>query len=87
LSQLQIFLGWLNNSLQETNSASYSLRTGFSNEVSLGVPLHLKKKKVRDGCALPGAGMQKSYAPKCGQRKTKIDLFWDFVQKSPISKL
>jgi hypothetical protein len=24
--------------------------------------------------------MQKPYTPKCGQGKTKIDLFWDFLQ-------
>jgi hypothetical protein len=35
------------------------------------------------GCALPGADIQKPYAPKCGKRKTKIDLFRDFLQKSP----
>jgi hypothetical protein len=28
--------------------------------------------------------MQKPYAPKCGQGKTKIDLFRDFLQKPPI---
>jgi hypothetical protein len=54
--------------------------------VSLGIPFHLKKK-VRGGCELPGADMQKPYAPKYGQRKTKIDLFGDFLQKSPMSKL
>jgi hypothetical protein len=31
--------------------------------------------------------MQKPDAPKYGQRKTKIDLFRDFLQKSPMSKL
>jgi hypothetical protein len=45
------------------------------------------KKKVRGGCELPGADMQKPYAPKFGQEKTKIDPFWDFLQKSPMSKL
>jgi hypothetical protein len=54
--------------------------------VSLGVPFHLKKK-VRAGCALPGGDMEKPYAPECGQGKTKIDLFQDFLQKSPMSKL
>jgi hypothetical protein len=49
--------------------------------VSLGIPFHLKKK-VRGGCELPGADMQKPYAPKYGQEKTKIDLFRDFLQKS-----
>jgi hypothetical protein len=39
--------------------------------VSLGVPFHLKKK-VMGGCALPGGDMQKPYAPKCWQAKTKI---------------
>jgi uncharacterized protein (DUF983 family) len=53
--------------------------------VSLGIPLHLKKK-IRGACALPAAEMQKPYAPKCGQGKTKIDLFRDFLQKSPMSK-
>jgi hypothetical protein len=60
--------------------------SGLSNEVSLGIPLHLKKK-VRGGCALPGGDMQKPYAPKCKQRKTKIDLFRDFLQKWSMSKL
>jgi hypothetical protein len=56
--------------------------------VSLGVPFPLKKKiKIRGGCALPGGDMQKPYAPKCGQGKTKIDLFRDFSQKPPMSKL
>jgi hypothetical protein len=45
------------------------------------------KKKVRGGCELPKADMQKPYEPKCGQGKTKIDLFRDFFQKSPMSKL
>jgi hypothetical protein len=45
------------------------------------------EKKVRGSCALPGADMQKPYIPKCGQGKTKIDLFRDFLQKSPMSKL
>jgi hypothetical protein len=52
--------------------------------MSLGIHL---KKKVRGGCALPGGDMQKPYAPKCRQGKTKIDLFLDFLQKSPMSKL
>jgi hypothetical protein len=30
----------------------------LSNEVSLGIPFHLKKK-VRGGCELPGLDMQK----------------------------
>jgi hypothetical protein len=54
--------------------------------VSLGIPF-LLTKKVRGGCELPGADMQKPYAPKFGQEKTKIDLVWDFLQKSPMSKL
>jgi hypothetical protein len=45
------------------------------------------EKKVRGGCALPGADMQKPYAPKCEQGKTKIDQFRDFFTKSPLSKL
>jgi hypothetical protein len=49
--------------------------------VSLGIPFHLKKK-VRGDCKLPGADMQKPYAPKCGQGKTKIDLFRDFFTKT-----
>jgi hypothetical protein len=48
--------------------------------VSLGIPLHLKKK-VRGGCALLRGDVQKPYAPKCGQGKTKIDLFRDFFTK------
>jgi hypothetical protein len=66
----------------------YSLRSGLSNEVSLGIPFYLKKKTVSGGCALPG-NVQKTYAPKSGQGKTKIDLFRDFftLQKSPMSKL
>jgi hypothetical protein len=31
--------------------------------------------------------MQKLYRPKCGQGKIKIDLFLDFLQKPPMSKL
>jgi hypothetical protein len=54
--------------------------------VSLDIPFHLKKKNG-GGCALPGADMQKPYASKCGQGKIKIDLFRDFLQKLPISKL
>jgi hypothetical protein len=45
------------------------------------------EKKVRGGCALLGADMQKPYAPECGQSKTKIDLSRDFLQKSPMFKL
>jgi hypothetical protein len=47
-----------------------------------GVTWHtlLFEKKVRGGCALPRGDVQKPYAPKCGQGKTKIDLFWDFLQ-------
>jgi hypothetical protein len=48
--------------IQETNSALYSLRSGLPNEVSLGIPFHLKKK-VRGGCALLEGDMQKPYAP------------------------
>jgi hypothetical protein len=51
--------------------------------VSVGVPFHLEKK-VRGSCALLGGDMQKPYAPKCEQGKTKIDLFGDFLQKAPI---
>jgi hypothetical protein len=29
--------------------------------------------------------MQKPYAPKCRQGKTKIDLLRDFLQKSPMN--
>jgi hypothetical protein len=54
--------------------------------VSLGILFHLKKK-VRGGCELPGADMQKPYAPKYGQGKIKIDLFRDFLQKSRMAKL
>jgi hypothetical protein len=59
------------------NSELYFLRNGLSKEVSLGIPFHLKKK-VRGGSALPGGDMQKPYTPKCGQGKTKNDLFRDF---------
>jgi hypothetical protein len=38
-------------------------------------------------CALSGGDMQNPYTPKCGQGKTKIDIFRDFLQKSPMSKL
>jgi hypothetical protein len=59
-------------------------------EVSFQTRCHLaypsiKKKKVMGGCALPGGDMQKPYAPKCRQEKTKIDLFRDFLQKPPMS--
>jgi hypothetical protein len=30
---------------------------------------------------------KKPYTPECGKGKTKIDLFWDFLQKWPMSKL
>jgi hypothetical protein len=53
---------------------------GLSNEVSLDIPFHLKKK-VGGGCALPGADMQKPYASKCGQGKIKIGLFREFFTK------
>jgi hypothetical protein len=43
--------------------------------------------KCKGVCKLPGADMQKPYAPKCGQGKIKIDLFRDFLQKLPMSKL
>jgi hypothetical protein len=35
------------------------------------------EKKGRGGCA----DIQKPYAPKCGQEKTKIGLFRDFFTK------
>jgi hypothetical protein len=41
------------------------------------------KKKVRGGSELLGADMEKPYAPKCVQEKTKINLFRDFLQKPP----
>jgi hypothetical protein len=31
--------------------------------------------------------MEKPYAPKCVQEKTKIDMFRDFLQKPPMFKL
>jgi hypothetical protein len=80
------FLGRRVGKYSGKNSALYSLQSGLSNEVSLGIPFYLKKK-VRGGCALPGGDVQKSYAPKCEQGKTKIDLFWVFLQKSRMSKL
>jgi hypothetical protein len=55
-------------------------------ERSLGIPLHLKKK-VTSGCALSGSRYAKPYAPKCGQGKTKIHLFRDFLQKTSMIKL
>jgi hypothetical protein len=67
---------------KQIHSALYSFESGLSNEVSLGIPFHLKKK-VRGDCELPAADMQKPYTPKYGQGKTKIDLFRDFLQKSP----
>jgi hypothetical protein len=45
----------------------------------------VEKKKVRGGWTLPGGDMQKPYAPKYEQGKTKIDLFRDFLQKSPMN--
>jgi hypothetical protein len=54
--------------------------------MSLDKPLHLKKK-VSGRCALPGGHKQKSYAPKYGQGKTILDLFRDFLEKTPMSKL
>jgi hypothetical protein len=57
----------------------YSLQTGLSNEVSLDIPLRLKKK-IGGGCALPGADMQKPYASKYGQGKIKIYLFRYFYK-------
>jgi hypothetical protein len=72
--------------IPETNSALYSLLSNLSNEVSLGILFHLKKI-VRGGCELPEADTQKPYTPKCEQAKTKIDLFRDFLQKLPMSKL
>jgi hypothetical protein len=60
------------------------LRSGLSKEVSLGVPFYLEKK-VRGGCAIPGGDMQKPYAPKYGQGKTKIDLFRVFLQQSRMN--
>jgi hypothetical protein len=62
--------------IQETNSALYSLRSGLPNEVSLGIPFHLKKK-VRGGCALLEGDMQKPYAPN--------PLSGFFLQKSPMN--
>jgi hypothetical protein len=59
----------------------YSLPSGLSNEMSLGIPFHLKKESFRGGCALPGRDMQKPSASKCEQGKTKIDLFRYFLQK------
>jgi hypothetical protein len=57
--------------------------------VSLGQSWHNLpfEKKVRGGCELPEADTQKPYTPKCGQGKTKIDLFRDFLQNLPMSKL
>jgi hypothetical protein len=55
------------------------VQSGLSNEVSLGITFHLEKK-VKGGCELPGADLQKPNAPKRGQGKTKIDLFRDFVK-------
>jgi hypothetical protein len=56
---------------------------GFQTRYHLAYPF-IWKKKVRGGWELPGADLQKPIAPKCGQGKTKIDLFRDFVQISPI---
>jgi hypothetical protein len=58
----------------------YSLLNSLSNEVSLGIPFYLKKK-VRGGCELPEADMQKPHMPKCGQGEIKIDLFRVFYKK------
>jgi hypothetical protein len=45
-----IFLARGFENIQEINSALYSLRSGLSNKVSLGITFHLKKK-VRGGGA------------------------------------
>jgi hypothetical protein len=65
--------------IQETNNALYFLRSELLN----GVTWHTFtfEKKVRDSYALPGGDMEKPYSPKCGQGKTKIDLFRDFFTK------
>jgi hypothetical protein len=71
--------------IQETNNALYFFRSELLN----GVTWHTFtfEKKVRGSYALPGGDMEKPYSPKCGQGKTKIDLFRDYLQKSPMSKL
>jgi hypothetical protein len=48
--------------------------------VSLGIPFHLKKK-LGVVASFSGADMQKPYAPKYEQGKTKIDLFREFFTK------
>ncbi|CAH1373407.1 unnamed protein product [Tenebrio molitor] len=53
------------------------------NRIQLGVTWHTLtfEKKVRGDCAHLRGDVQKPYAPKCGQGKTKIDLFRDFFTK------
>jgi hypothetical protein len=41
----------------------------------------IRRKKVRGGSELPEADTQKPTTPKCGQEKTKVDLFRDFFTK------
>jgi hypothetical protein len=68
-------------------SALYSLGSGL---VKRGVTWHtlaFEKKEVRGCCALPEGDMQKPYVSKCRQGKTKINLFRDFLQKQPNTKL
>jgi hypothetical protein len=48
---------------------------------------YIGKQKVTGGCAHLGADIQKPYAPKYRQRKIKIDLLRDFLQKSAMPKL
>jgi hypothetical protein len=47
--------------------------------VSLGIPFHLKKK-LRGGCELAGADMQKPYAPNVGREKQKSTYFGIFFK-------
>jgi hypothetical protein len=60
--------------VQDTGSVLYFL---LSNIPYSFLP-SLFKKKVRGGCKHPKADTQKPYTPKCGQGKTKLDLFRDF---------
>jgi formylmethanofuran dehydrogenase subunit E len=57
--------------------------------IKISNPSHKKFhfKKVRGGYPFPEGDCAKTICAKCGQGKTKIDLFRDFLQKSHTSKL
>jgi hypothetical protein len=77
LDKKQTDVGFEN--IQETNSALYSLRRGLSNEVSLGIPFHLKKK-VRGCCELPGQICKNHMRQNMGREKQKSTCFGIFYK-------